>query len=59
MARSPRPKTILCERISDDAVLLSYNVPKYANDFAPQQYTDLTDESIWARNEPDVKILVM
>jgi peroxisomal 3,2-trans-enoyl-CoA isomerase len=59
MAPSPRLKTIICERVSDGAVLLSYNTPKQANAFSPQQYIDLKEGLIWARNEPDVKVVVM
>jgi peroxisomal 3,2-trans-enoyl-CoA isomerase len=59
MAPSPQLKTIICERISDGAVLLSYNTPKRANAFDPQQYNDLREGLVWAGNEPDVKVVVV
>tara|TARA_R110002003_G_scaffold115_4_gene9993 strand:+ start:44115 stop:44294 length:180 start_codon:yes stop_codon:yes gene_type:complete len=59
MAPSPQLKTVLCERISDGAVLLSYNTPTRANAFDPQQYLDLKEGLIWARHDPKIKVVVM
>ncbi|KAF2025558.1 ClpP/crotonase [Setomelanomma holmii] len=59
MAPPPELKTILCERISDGAVLLSYNTPKRSNAFDPQNYLDLKEGLVWARDEPDVKVVVI
>lgn len=55
----PQLKTLLCERISDGVALLSYNSPKRSNAFDPQQYNDLREGLVWARDEPLVNVVVM
>ncbi|KAH7393945.1 ClpP/crotonase-like domain-containing protein [Phaeosphaeria sp. MPI-PUGE-AT-0046c] len=59
MSPPPQLTTLICERISDGAVLLSYNTPKRSNAFDPQQYNDLRDGLVWARDEPAVKVVVV
>jgi peroxisomal 3,2-trans-enoyl-CoA isomerase len=59
MAPPPQLKTIIYERVSDGTVLLSYNTPKRANAFDPQQYNELRDGLIWARDEPVIKVVVV
>jgi peroxisomal 3,2-trans-enoyl-CoA isomerase len=59
MSPPPQLKTLVCERISDGAVLLSYNTPKRSNAFDPQQYSDLREGLLWARDEPNVKVVVV
>lgn len=59
MAPPPVLKTMLCERISDGAVLLSYNTSKRSNAFDPQQYNDLREGLVWARDEEDVIAVVV
>ncbi|KAH7085475.1 ClpP/crotonase-like domain-containing protein [Paraphoma chrysanthemicola] len=59
MAPTPQLKTIMCERVSEGAVLLSYNTPKRSNAFDPQQYLDLRDGLVWARDNPDVNVVVI
>jgi peroxisomal 3,2-trans-enoyl-CoA isomerase len=59
MSPLPELKTIVCERLSDNAALLSYNTPKRSNAFDPQQYNDLKDGLLWARNEPSVNVVVV
>jgi peroxisomal 3,2-trans-enoyl-CoA isomerase len=59
MSPPPQLKTIVCERISDGSVLLSYNTPKRSNAFDPQQYNDLREGLVWARDEPNVKVVVV
>lgn len=55
----PTLQTILCERISDNTALLSYNTPKRSNAFDPQQYLDLRDSLIWARDDSSINVIVM
>lgn len=52
-------KTVICERICKDAVILSYNTPKQSNAFDPQQYNDLKEGLGWARDERDVNVVVV
>ena len=59
MAPSPQLSTILIERLSEGAVLLSYNSPKRSNAFDPQQYDDLRQGLEWARDEEGVKVVVV
>jgi peroxisomal 3,2-trans-enoyl-CoA isomerase len=59
MSPLPKLKTIVCERLSNHAVLLSYNTPKRSNAFDPQQYNDLRDGLIWARDEPNINVVVV
>lgn len=59
MSPPPQLQTLTCERVSDGAVLLSYNTPKRSNAFDPQQYDDLREGLIWARDEPNVNVVVV
>lgn len=59
MSSPPQLKTIICERITDGAALLSYNTPKRSNAFDPQQYNDLREGLLWARDEPEIRVVVV
>lgn len=58
MAPPPTLKTIVIDRLSQGAVLFSYNQPKISNAFTLQQYHDLADALIWAREEPEIRVIV-
>jgi peroxisomal 3,2-trans-enoyl-CoA isomerase len=58
MAPPPSLETILIERLSPGAVLFSYNQPKISNAFTLQQYKDLAAALIWAREDPDIRVVV-
>lgn len=58
MAPPPGLETILIERLSPGAVLFSYNQPKISNAFTLQQYKDLAAALIWAREDPDIRVVV-
>lgn len=59
MAQPPILQTILMERLSEGAVLLSYNTPERANAFTPQTYDDLREGLVWAREEDDVRVVLV
>ncbi|KAF2007372.1 ClpP/crotonase [Amniculicola lignicola CBS 123094] len=59
MAPPPPLETILIERLSTGTVLLSYNTPKRSNAFTPQQYDDLREGLVWAREEAEVRVVVV
>ncbi|KAF2121989.1 ClpP/crotonase-like domain-containing protein [Lophiotrema nucula] len=59
MSPSPTFETILIDQLSDGAVLISYNTPKRSNAFTPQQYNDLREALLWARDEEGVKAVVV
>ncbi|KAF2751832.1 ClpP/crotonase [Sporormia fimetaria CBS 119925] len=59
MTSPPQLKTLLIERLSAGAALLSYNTPKRSNAFDPQQYNDLRDGLVWARDDPDIRVVVV
>jgi 1,4-dihydroxy-2-naphthoyl-CoA synthase len=59
MAPTPKLETILIERLSEGAVLLSYNTPQRSNAFTPQQYDDLREGLVWARDDPAVRVIVV
>jgi peroxisomal 3,2-trans-enoyl-CoA isomerase len=59
MAPPPQLEGVLVEQLSAGAVLLSYNRPKFANAFTPQQYDDLREALAWARKEPAVRAVVV
>ena len=52
-------QTILIEPISQHAVLFSYNQPHISNAFTLQQYYDLRDALLWAKEEKDIKVVVV
>jgi 1,4-dihydroxy-2-naphthoyl-CoA synthase len=58
MAPPPTLQTIEIARLSPGAVLFSYNQPKISNAFTLQQYHDLADALIWAREESEIKVVV-
>jgi len=58
MAPPPFLKTIEIDRLSPGAALFSYNQPKISNAFTLQQYHDLADALIWARDEPEIRVVV-
>jgi len=47
------------ERPSEGAVLVSYNRPDISNAFTPQQYNDLREALLWARDEPAIKVVMV
>ena len=51
-------QTIVVERLSEGAVLLSYNQPKISNAVALQQYEDLRQALLWAKDEPAIRVVV-
>ena len=55
----PTLETMVIERLSEGAVLISYNKPKIANAFSPQTYDDLREALVWAREEPDIKVVLV
>jgi peroxisomal 3,2-trans-enoyl-CoA isomerase len=59
MASAPNLSTILIEPLSDGVALFSYNQPKISNAFTLQQYRDLRDALIWARETPEVRVVVL
>lgn len=52
-------RTILIKRLSEGAVLFSYNQPKISNAFTVQQYLDLRDALTWAREEGAIRAVVI
>lgn len=58
MAPPPSLSTILIDRLSPAAVLFSYNQPHISNAFTVQQYLDMRDALVWAREENDIKVVV-
>lgn len=59
MAELPQLETILINRLSEGAVLFSYNRPKISNAFTPQQYNELRKALIWARDESNIRVIVV
>ena len=58
MVSPPSLETILIERLSPGSVLFSYNQPNISNAFTLQQYRDLATALIWAREDPDIRVVV-
>ena len=58
MAPPPTLQAILIELISPQAVLFTYNQPKISNAFTLQAYIDMREALIWARDEPNIKVIV-
>ncbi|KAF1815264.1 ClpP/crotonase, partial [Eremomyces bilateralis CBS 781.70] len=54
----PRLDTISIERLSEGAVLFLYNQPKIANAFTLRQWVDMRVALEWARDEPEIKVIV-
>ena len=54
----PQLRAILTERLSDGAALFSYNQPKISNVFTVQQYLDLRDALMWARDETAIRVVL-
>jgi peroxisomal 3,2-trans-enoyl-CoA isomerase len=59
MTPAPTLSTILIEQPTKGLALFSYNQPKIANAFTVQQYRDLRDALIWAREEVDIRVVVL
>ncbi|KAF2102908.1 ClpP/crotonase [Rhizodiscina lignyota] len=59
MAPQPTLQTIVIDRISPGAVLFSYNQPKISNAFTLEQYHNLRDALVWARDEKDVRVVAL
>ena len=58
MTSPPQLETILIDRLSPGTVLFSYNQPKISNAFTLQQYRDLATALVWAREDPDIRVVV-
>lgn len=58
MATAPNLSTITIDRLSPGAALFSYNQPHISNAFTIQQYLDLRDALLWAREEPDINVII-
>jgi Delta3-Delta2-enoyl-CoA isomerase len=58
MAPPPTLQTITIDRLSPTAVLFSYNQPHISNAFTVQQYLDMRDALVWARDEDKIKVVV-
>lgn len=59
MTPPPHLDTVLIDRLSEGAVLLSYKRPRVSNAFTPQQCNDLREALIWARDESAVRVIVV
>jgi 1,4-dihydroxy-2-naphthoyl-CoA synthase len=59
MAPPSQLGSIRIEQVSDSVVLLSYNRPNSANSFTPQQYDDLREALVWAREQSAVNVVVV
>jgi peroxisomal 3,2-trans-enoyl-CoA isomerase len=59
MALAPVLSTILIEPVLNGVALFSYNQPKISNAFTLQQYRDLRDALVWAREASDVRVIVL
>lgn len=59
MAPPPILQTISIERLSDGAVLLTYNTPEKANAFTPRTYDELRGALVWAAEEEDVRVVLV
>ncbi|KAF2175572.1 hypothetical protein K469DRAFT_756176 [Zopfia rhizophila CBS 207.26] len=57
MAPPPNLETILIERLSEGAVLFSYNRPKVSNSFTPKQHHGLREGLLWARDESAIRTM--
>ncbi|OAL23859.1 hypothetical protein AYO20_10879 [Fonsecaea nubica] len=55
----PNYQTVLSTRLSPGTLLLEYNQPKISNAFTLQQYHDLADALRWARNVPEIRVIVL
>ncbi|KAF2738298.1 nicotinate-nucleotide diphosphorylase [Polyplosphaeria fusca] len=55
----PQLDTIIVDQLSESAVLVSYNTPKRSNAFTPQQYDDLREALVWAKDELVIKVIVV
>ena len=58
MSAPPELQTIVIERLSEGAVLFSYNQPNISNAYTLQQYQDHKDALLWARNEAAIRVVV-
>jgi peroxisomal 3,2-trans-enoyl-CoA isomerase len=59
MAPAPTLSTILIESLPAGVALLSYNQPNIANAFTLQQYKDLRDALVWARETPEIRVVLL
>lgn len=59
MAPQPTLSTIIIDRISPAVALISYNRPKIANAFDVSHYLNTADALIWARDEPEIKVVIV
>jgi hypothetical protein len=59
MTPPPSLSTIIIDRVSPAVALISYNRPKIANAFDVQHYLNTADALIWARDEPEVKVVIV
>ena len=61
MTITPPPQlcTIPTDRVSDGAALFHYNQPKISNAFTAQQYLDLRDALMWARDETAIRVVLL
>jgi peroxisomal 3,2-trans-enoyl-CoA isomerase len=59
MAPPPTLSTILIDRVSPEVALISYNRPKIANAFDVTHYLNTAEALIWAREEPEVKVVIV
>lgn len=55
----PRYQTILITPLSPGTLLFEYNQPQISNAFTLQQYHDLADALSWARNLPEIRVIVL
>lgn len=58
MPPAPTLQTILIERLNPAVALFWYNQPQISNAFTVQQYLDMRDALVWARDEPELKVVV-
>jgi peroxisomal 3,2-trans-enoyl-CoA isomerase len=59
MASAPTLKTILIDEQTEGVALFSYNQPKISNAFTLQQYWDLRDALVWAKESAQVRVIVL
>jgi Delta3-Delta2-enoyl-CoA isomerase len=55
----PTLQTVAISRLAPGALLIEYNQPKISNAFTLQQYHDTADALKWARELPDIKVVVV
>jgi hypothetical protein len=59
MSSSKSYQTLLLSSLSPSALLIEYNQPKISNAFTLQQYHDLADALHWARDVPEIRVVVV